>query len=232
MGHRVSVASRSTGVDLVTGHGLLECLVGAEVVVDVSNSPTFDDVAAYEFFEAAIFNLLKAEALTGVKHHVSLSVVGTDRLDASYYFRGKALQEALIEASGIPFTIVHATQFYEFLVDIIRSAVRDQIVRLSPAYIQPVASDDVAATIAMIATGMPLNGSVEIAGPVRERMSQLVERFIIDIEAPCEVITDVRAPYFGAVLDEFTLLPRDNAACGELGFQVWLEQSEFSRVSW
>lgn len=233
-GHEVTSASRATGVDLMTGRGLAKCLAGAEVVVDVTNSPTYDDVTAFEFFETAIVNLLEAEVRAGVKHHVALSVVGTERLgsSASHYFRGKALQDRFIRESGIPFTIVHATQFYEFLVAIIDSAVRDQIVHLSPAYIQPVASDDVAAAIARIAVGPPLNASVEVAGPERERMSELIQRFVIDMEAPCEVRSDARAPYFGATLDEFTLCPRESAECGKLGFQAWLEQSEFARVNW
>ncbi|HXP00383.1 MAG TPA: SDR family oxidoreductase [Luteibacter sp.] len=233
-GHDVSSASRATGVDLLTGRGLAEALVGAEVVVDVSNSPTFDDVAAFEFFETAIINLLEAERVAGVKHHVALSVVGTERLgdSASHYFRGKALQDRMIRESGIPFTIVHATQFYEFLVAIIESAVRDQVVRLSPAYIQPVASDDVASTIARVAVSPPVNDSVEVAGPERERMSELIQRFVIDMEAPCEIHTDAHAPYFGATLEEFTLLPRDGCECARIGFQPWLEQSELARANW
>lgn len=233
-GHRVTAASRRTGVDLMTGVGLDECLAGAEVVVDVSNSPTYDDVAAFEFFETAIVKLMEAEVRAGVKHHIALSVVGTERLgdSPSHYFRGKSFQDTFIRESGIPFTIVHATQFYEFLVAIINSAVRDQEVHLSPAYIQPVASDDVAAAIARIAVGPPLNDTVEVAGPDRESMSQLIQRFVIDMEAPCEVFTDRRAPYFGATIDEFTLLPHDNCECGRVGFQAWLEQSEFARVNW
>lgn len=230
--HRVSAASRSTGVDLISGRGLAESLVGADVVVDVSNSPTFDDMAAFEFFKTAIFNLLDAEKRAGVKHHVSLSVVGTGRLEASPYLRGKALQEHLIASSGIPFTIVHATQFYEFLLDIITYAIGGQIIHLSPAYIEPVASDDVAATIARVAAEAPLNGSIEIAGPERGRMSELIQRFVRDMEAPYDVRTDVRAPYFGATLDEFALLPREDAERGELGFQAWFEQSEYARADW
>ncbi|TPG11623.1 NAD-dependent epimerase/dehydratase family protein [Rhodanobacter glycinis] len=231
-GYRVSAASRSTGVDLISGRGLAESLVGADVVVDVSNSPTFDDMAAFEFFKTATFNLLDAEKHAGVKHHVSLSVVGTGRLEASPYLHGKALQERLIASSGIPFTIVHATQFYEFLLDIITYAVGGQTIHLSPAYIEPVASDDVAATIARVAAKAPLNGSIEIAGPERGRMSELIQRFVRDMEAPYEVRTDVRAPYFGAMLDEFVLLPRKDAERGELGFQAWFEQSEYARADW
>ena len=231
-GHRVSAASRSTGVDLITGSGLAESLVGADVVVDVSNSPTFDGMAAFEFFKTAIFNLIDAEKRAGVKHHVSLSVVGTGRLEASPYLRGKALQERVIESSGIPFTIVHATQFFEFLLDIITYAVGGQTIHLSPAYIEPVASDDVAATIARVAVEAPVNGSIEIAGPERVRMSELIRRFVTDMEAPYEVCTDPGAAYFGAMLDEFVLLPRGDAERGELGFQAWFEQSEYARADW
>lgn len=232
--HNVTSASRATGVDLTTGQALAECLVGADVVVDVTNSETYDDVAAYEFFQSAIANLLPAEAEAGVKHHIALSVVGTERLACSnsHYFRGKALQDRLIRESGIPFTIVHATQFYEFLVAIIDSAVRDQIVHLSPAYIQPVASDDVAAAMARIAAGPPLNRSVEVAGPEREPMAELIQRFVINLEAPCDVVRDPRAPYFGATLDEYTLIPQEGCHRGSRGFQAWLEQSEFARVNW
>jgi uncharacterized protein YbjT (DUF2867 family) len=231
-GHRVTAASRATGVDVITGQGLAACLAGAEVVVDVTNAPTYDDEAAFDFFRTAIANLLEAELAAGVKHHVTLSIVGTERLEDSHYLRGKALQDRLIRASGIPFTIVHATQFYEFLVAIIIDAVRDQVVRLSPAYIQPVASDDVAALMAGLAVGEPLNGAIEIAGPERERMSELIQRFVIDMEAPCDVRADASAPYFGATLDEYSLVPREGALRGGTGFQAWLERSEFARVGW
>lgn len=231
-GHQVSAASRATGVDLISGHGLQESLVGADVVVDVSNSPTFDDIASFDFFKAAIFNLLHAERRAGVQHHVSLSVVGTSRLDASPYLRGKALQERMIEASGVPFTIVHATQFFEFLLDIINYAVDGQTIKLSPAYIEPVASDDVAATIARIAVQPALNGAIEIAGPERGRMSELIQRFVIDMEAPYDVRSDSQAAYFGATLEDLVLLPRADAERGELDFQGWLRQSEYARAHW
>jgi uncharacterized protein YbjT (DUF2867 family) len=231
-GHQVSPASRSTGVDLITGQGLVESLAGAEVVVDVSNSPTFDDLASFDFFKTAIFNLLAAEKRAGVKHHVSLSVVGTGRLDASPYLRGKALQERAVAASGMPFTIVHATQFFEFLFDIVNYAIRGQTIHLSPAFIEPVASDDVAATIARVAVGPPLNGSIEVAGPQRGRMSELIQRLIVDMEAPYEVRTDVHAAYFGAVLDEYVLLPGKDAERGELDFEAWFRCSEYARADW
>lgn len=231
-GHQVSAVSRRTGVDLITGQGLAECLVDADVVVDVSNSPTFDGMAAFEFFQTAIANLLPAEKRAGVKHHVSLSVVGTGRLPASPYLRGKALQERSIESSGIPFSIVHATQFFEFLLEIITYAMRGQVVRLPPAYIEPVASDDVAATIARVALEAPHNRAMEIAGPERDRMSELVLRFVADMEAPYDVRTDPGALYFGATLDETVLLPRDDAERGAWGFQAWLDRSEYALAHW
>lgn len=231
-GHRVSAASRSTGVDLLTGRGLSQCLAGADVVVDVSNSPVFDGMEAFRFFKTAIFHLLDAEQRAGVGHHVSLSVVGTGRLDASPYLRGKALQERVIASSGIPFTIVHATQFFEFLLDIVNYAVGGRTIHLSPAYIEPVASDDVAAAIARVAVEPPLNGQIEVAGPERARMSELIQRFITDMEAPYEVQADPGAAYFGAMLDEHVLLPEEDAQRGELGFQAWFDQSEYARAYW
>jgi uncharacterized protein YbjT (DUF2867 family) len=231
-GHAVSSASRASGVDVITGRGLAESLAGADVVVDVTNSPTFDDLASFEFFRTAIANLLAAEKRAGVGLHVSLSVVGTGCLDASPYLRGKALQERRIAASGIPVTIVHATQFFEFLLDIVNYAVRGQTIDLSPAFIEPVASDDVAATIARVAVQAPLNGSIEIAGPERARMSELIQRFVRDIEAPYEVKTKADATYFGAVLDESVLLPGADAERGTLGFEAWRGRSEYARADW
>jgi uncharacterized protein YbjT (DUF2867 family) len=231
-GHAVVSASRASGVDLMTGQGLPEVLADTEVVVDVSNSPTLDDVAAFTFFKTAAVNLLEAEVAAGIRHHIALSVVGTGRLGDSHYFRGKALQEQMIRASGIAFTIVHATQFFEFLVGIIEASVREQTVRLSPAYIQPVASADVAATIAGLVVGPPVNGTIEIAGPERERLSEIIRRFITDIEGPCDVVADARAPYFGAVLEDDSLLPLQSARIGTVGFKDWFDRSEFYRADW
>jgi uncharacterized protein YbjT (DUF2867 family) len=231
-GHRVLAESRSTGVDLLTGRGLPQCLAGADVVVDASNSPVFDGMEAFRFFETATINLLNAEQRAGVRHHVSLSVVGTGRLDASPYLRGKAFQEREIESSGIPFTIVHATQFFEFLLDIVNYSVSGQTIHLSPAFIEPVASDDVAAAIARIAVEPPLNGRIEVAGPERARMSELVQKFVTDMDAPYEVQADPGAAYFGAVLDELVLLPGEDAERGRLGFQDWFDQSEYARAHW
>jgi len=231
-GHDVCAASRRTGVDIVTGAGLADVLVGADVLVDASNSPVLEGPAPLEFFSKAIDNLLAAEIHAGVKHHVMVSVVGTDRLDDSPYFRGKARQEAKIRASGLPFTIVHATQFYEFLLHIVELSVYEQSLRLSPAYIQPVASADVAVAMAELAVQPPHNAVIEMAGPDRERLSELIQRFLTEIEAPYDVITDAQAPYFGAVLAEDSLLPGDNAHVCAMGFGAWLNQSEYWGANW
>lgn len=231
-GHEACAASRATGVDIVKGIGLADALDGAEVVVDVSNSPVREGPAAFEFFRAAGINLLQAEAKAGVRHHVALSVVGTGRLAQSPYFHGKAVQEQLIRQSGIPFTILHATQFFEFLLEIVELSVYDQTLRLSPAYIQPVASADVAASLAKLALRAPKNAIVEIAGPERERLSEIIQRFLIEIEAPYDVVADALAPYFGARLDDDSLLPAADARICSMGFQAWLGQSEYWGAGW
>lgn len=226
-GHEVIAAAPSTGVDIVTGDGLDAALAGARVVVDLSNSPSFDDAPALEFFRTAGRNVLAAEARTGVRHHVALSVVGTEKLSASGYFRAKQAQEALIRDSGIAYTIVHSTQFYEFLPGIIQSAADGETIRLSPAFVQPIASEDVAAAVARFALASPANGIVEIAGPERETLSGLAQRFMTLIEDPREVVADVHAPYFGAEIAADTLVPGESAWTGTLDFEHWLEQSEF-----
>jgi len=231
-GHDVSAASRVSGVDITTGAGLTEALAGAEVIVDVSNSPERDGPASFEFFRAGGVHLLAAEAAAGVKHHVSLSVVGTGRLDDSPYLHGKAVQEQMIRDSGIPFTILHATQFYEFLLEIVELSVYEQTLHLSPAYIQPVASADVAASLAELALRPPKNAIVEIAGPDRERLSEIIQRFLTEIEAPYDVVTDTLAPYFGARLEDDSLLPKEGARICSTGFQSWLGQSEYWGAGW
>jgi len=231
-GHEVTAASRVSGVDIVTGQGLAQALQGAEVVVDVSNSPVLTGEAPCAFFEAAIANLLEAEAAAGVQHHLSLSVVGTERLADSPYFRGKAFQEERIRTCGIPYTIVHATQFFEFLLDIVEVSVYDQALRLAPAYIQPVASADVAACLAELAVRPPLNAVLEMAGPECERMSEIIQRFLSQIEAPYEVVTDAQAPYFGARLDSDSLLPGASARLCATDFGAWLNQSEYWGANW
>jgi uncharacterized protein YbjT (DUF2867 family) len=226
-GHEVIAAAPTTGVNILTGEGLDAALAGARVVVDLSNSPSFEDAAALDFFRTAGRNVLAAEATMGVGHHVALSVVGTEKLSASGYFRAKQAQEALIRDSGIPYTIVHSTQFYEFLPGIIQSAADGETIRLSPALVQPIASEDVAAAVARFALLPPANAIVEIAGPERETLSGLAQRFMTLIEDPREVVADVHAPYFGAELANDTLVPGDSAWQGTLDFERWLEQSEF-----
>lgn len=231
-GHAVRAASRSTGVDIVSGQGLEDALSGADVVVDATNSTTFDTPETWDFFRRGTDNMLEAERRQGISHHVAISVVGTGRIANSVYFDGKHYQDTQLRQSGIPFSIVHATQFYEFLVAIVASADRDQVVEMSPAFIEPVAAADVAALIARVVASGPLNRSVEITGPERERMSDLIRRFVLDVEAPCDVRTVAKAPYFGAILEERTLLPRGDAQRGSTGFEAWRAQSEYARVNW
>ena len=224
-GHEVVAASPSSGVNTLTGEGLAEALVGARVVVDVANSPSFEDKAALDFFETGGRNLLAAEAAAGVGHHVALSVVGTDRLLASGYFRAKMAQEKLIKASKIPYTIVRATQFFEFVGGIAQSATEGQTVRLPPALMQPIVSDDVAAALADIAVKEPLNGTVELAGPEAIRLDELVRRFLSANRDARTVTTDVHAGYFGTVVNDQSLTPGDNPRLGPTRFEDWLSRS-------
>jgi uncharacterized protein YbjT (DUF2867 family) len=224
-GHEVVAASRSSGVNTMTGEGLAEALTGAQVVVDVANSPSFEDKAVLEFFETSGRNLLAAEAAAAVRHHVALSVVGTDRLLASGYFRAKMAQENLIKASSIPYTIVRATQFFEFVSGIAQSATDGQTVRLSPALMQPIASDDVAAALADVAIAKPLNGTVELSGPEPIRMDELVRRFLVASQDTRQVITDPQARYFGIAVNDQSLTPGDNPRIGSTRFEDWLSRS-------
>jgi uncharacterized protein YbjT (DUF2867 family) len=228
-GHEAIAASPATGVDTVTGAGLAEVLAGAHVVVDVANSPSFEDNAVLEFFQISGRNLLAAEAKAGVQHHVALSVVGTDRLAESGYFRGKIAQETLIRQSGMPYSIVHSTQFLEFLGGIAQSATDGQTVRLSPAYVQPISSDDVADAMAEVTLGAPINGVVEIAGPERVRLSELVQRFLTVTEDPRKVVPDVHARYFGAELNDDTLVPGANPHLGKVNFEMWFNETQGAR---
>jgi len=224
-GHDVVAASPNSGVNTITGEGLAAALAGAQVVVDLANSPSFEDKAALEFFETSGRNLLAAEAAAGVGHHVALSVVGTERLQGSGYFRAKMAQENLIKGARIPYTIVHSTQFFEFMGAIAQSGTVEQTVRLSPAYMQPVASDDVADAMTEVALAAPVNGTIEIAGPERVRLSELVGRFLSATRDPREVTTDVHARYFGVELNDQTLTPGDNPRLGATRFDDWLSQS-------
>lgn len=221
-GHEAVAASPNTGVNTLTGEGLAEALKGAQVVVDVANSPSFEDKAVLEFFETSGHNLMAAEAVAGVQHHVALSVVGTERLQDSGYFRAKLAQEKLIKASPIPYTIVRATQFMEFLGAIAQAGTEGQTVRLSPAMVQPIASDDVAAAMADAALGTPINGMIEIAGPERVGLSGLVQHYLTAMGDPRTVVADAKAPYFGLQLDDGSLTPGDKPTLGNTFFENWL----------
>jgi uncharacterized protein YbjT (DUF2867 family) len=224
-GHEVLAASPSSGVNTITGEGLAEGLAGAQVVVDVTNSPSWEDKAVLEFFETSTRNLLAAEAAAGVGHHVALSVVGTDRLLQSGYFRAKMAQEDLIKASKIPYTIVRATQFFEFVNGMAQSATDGQTVRLPPALMQPIVSDDVAAALADVAINAPVNGMIELAGPELIRQDELVRRFLSAKQDARQVVTDVHARYFGIELNDQSLTPGDNARIAPTRFEDWLSRS-------
>ncbi|MFF3737611.1 SDR family oxidoreductase [Streptomyces sp. NPDC002566] len=221
-GHDAVAAAPSTGVNALTGEGLTDALAGASVVIDVSNSPSFEDSAVMRFFETSTRNLLAAEAKAGVAHHVALSVVGTERLPESGYFRAKVAQEQLIEKSSIPYSIVHATQFFEFVASIADNATADGAVRLAPVLFQPVAGDDVARAVGRISTGSPLNGRMDVAGPERFRMDEFFRQALAARNDPREVVTDPHARYFGAELSEGTLVPGGDAILGEIRYSDWL----------
>ncbi|CCE04612.1 NmrA family protein [Bradyrhizobium sp. STM 3843] len=221
-GHDVVPASPRTSVNTITGEGLGMALSGAEIVVDVANSPSFEDSAALKFFETSGRNLLAAEAAAGVRHHVALSVVGTDRLPECGYFRAKLAQENLIRTSKIPYTILRATQFFEFIGGIVDSSSDGQTVRLSPALFQPVASDDVAAALAGVTLGAPVNGVVELAGPDRFSLDEFGRKYLTTKKDPRKVVADVHARYFGAELDDRSLTPGSNPRLGLVRFEDWL----------
>ena len=221
-GHDPLAASLESGVDIIKGDGLAEAMEGAQVVVDVANAPAWDDAAVLDFFKTASGNLLGAEAAAGVGHHVTLSVVGADRLPASGYMRAKVAQEELVKAGPIPYTIVRATQFFEFIGRIADSSTDGDTVRLSPAFIQPESADDVAATLADVAVGAPLNDTVELAGPEAFRLDDLARRFLDASDDPRKVTADVHARYFGAELDDRTLTPGDDARIAPTRFEDWL----------
>src|SRR6201984_1436463 len=223
-GHEAVAAAPNRGVNTLTGEGLAEVLKGASVVVDVSNSPSWEDSAVLKFFETSTRNLLSYEATAGVKHHVALSVVGTDRLSESGYFRAKIAQEKLIKESPIPYTIIHATQFFEFLKGLADISMVDGKVHLPPVLFQPMAGDDVATAVGRIAVGPPVNGIVEIGGPEQFRIDELVRRQLAALKDPREVIADPNALYAGAKLSERTLLPDTNARLGGTRFETWFRQ--------
>ncbi|MER7443768.1 SDR family oxidoreductase [Micromonospora avicenniae] len=228
-GHEAVPASPKTGVNTITGEGLAEALAGASVVVDVANAPSWEDDAVLEFFKTSTRNLLAAEAAAGVGHHVALSIVGTDRLPENGYFRAKVVQEKLIEESSIPFSIVHATQFFEFVKGIADSAADGDTVRLAPVLFQPIAGDEVAQTLDRVAVGSPLNGRLEIAGPERLRMDEFFRNALAALGDPRKVVTDPHARYFGSELDERSLVPDDGAVLGEIKYADWLGRTGSGR---
>ena len=227
-GHEVVAASPNTGVNTLTGEGLEEAMAGAQVVIDLANSPSFEDRAVLEFFETSGHNLLAAEASAGVRHHVALSIVGTDRSPDNGYFRAKLAQEKLIEASGIPYTLIRSTQFLEFLGAIADSSADGNLVRLPPGLFQPIAADDVAAIVAEVALAAPRNGLVEIAGPERAPFNEFVARYLKAVGDPREVVPDPEARYFGGRLEARSLVPLGAARLGRLGFDDWLRRAQAS----
>ncbi|MGW3810843.1 SDR family oxidoreductase [Micromonospora sp. NPDC005113] len=228
-GHEAVPASPNTGVNTLTGEGLAEALAGASVVIDVSNSPSFEDAAVMEFFETSTRNLLAAEAVAGVGHHVALSVVGTERLPESGYFRAKVAQEKLIEGSSIPFSIVHATQFFEFAPSIAAAATDGGTVTMAPVLFQPIAGDEVAQAVGRVAVGSPLNGRVEVAGPEQFRMDEFFRNVLAAWGDTREVGTDPHARYFGAELSERSLVPGDGAILGEIKYADWADRTASGR---
>jgi uncharacterized protein YbjT (DUF2867 family) len=224
-GHEVIAASPKSGVNTITGEGLKEAMAGAQVVIDLSNSPSFEDKAVLEFFETSGRNLFAAEAATGVRHHVALSIVGIDRTDNGY-FRAKVAQEKLIKASGIPYTIVRSAQFMEFLRGIADSAADGNKVRLPSVLFQPIASDDVAASMADVAVAAPRNGIVEIAGPERAPFNEIVARYLKAVGDPREVVNDPKAGYWGGRVEENSLVPIGEARLGRITLDEWLRRSQ------
>ena len=224
-GHEVVAASPNTGVNTLTGQGLPEALAGAQVVVDVANSPSLEGEAAIEFFVTSGRNLLEAETAAGVSHHVALSVVGTQRVADSGYLRAKAAQENLIKASPIPYSIVQSTQFFEFIERIAKGAFDGDVYRLSPALVQPIASDDVVAALADVTLGAPLNGTVEVAGPEAIPLDELAREVLSARDDPRPIVADAHARYFGAELNDQSLIPGPNARLSANRFGDWLRQS-------
>src|SRR5437867_42126 len=222
-GHEVVAASPNTGVNSITGEGLKEAMAGTQVVIDLANSPSFEDRAVLEFFETSGRNLLAAEAAAGVRHHIALSIVGTDRTPDNGYFRAKVAQEKLIETSGIPYTIVRSTQFLEFLGAIAASSAEGNVVRLSPGLFQPIAADDVAAIVADVALAAPRNG---IAGPERAPFNEIVARYLKAVGDPRRVVSDPEARYWGGRVEERSLVPLGEARLGRIGLDEWLRRSQ------
>jgi uncharacterized protein YbjT (DUF2867 family) len=224
-GHEIVAAAPNTGVNTITGEGLKEAMAGAQVVIDVANSPSFEDKAVMEFFETSGRNLLAAESAAGVRHHVALSIVAIDRTDNGY-FRAKIAQEKLIKASGIPYTIIRATQFLEFLRAIADSSADGNVVRIPTCLFQPIAADDVAAIVAELALAAPRNGMIEIAGPERVPFNKIVARYLKAVGDPREVVGDPKAEYWGGKVEERSLVPLGEARHGRIGLDEWLRRSQ------
>ena len=224
-GHEVVAASPSQGINSITGEGLTEALTGSQAVVDVTNSPSFEDKAVLEFFETSTRNVLAAEVKTGVIHHVAVSIVGSERLPASGYLRAKVAQEKLIKASPIPYTIVRATQFFEFVGGIADSATNGQTIRLPSALFQPILSDNVGTALARIAVAKPLNGTIELAGPDALPFDEVVRQYLVAHHDPRAVTKDEQARYFGATLEKHSLVPGENALLGSTRFVDWLSRT-------
>lgn len=220
--HEVIAASPASGINSVTGEGLRQALAGAQVVIDVANSPSWEDQAVLEFFQASSRNLLMAEADAGVRHHVALSIVGTDRMPDCGYFRAKLAQEEVIKAGGVPYTIVRATQFMEFLGGIAGAGMTGDVIRLAPGQFQPIASDDVAANVAEAALAAPRNGIIEIAGPERAPLNAFIARYLQAIGDPRQVVGDPEARYFGGKVGEHALVPLGEARLGHINLDEWL----------
>src|SRR5215203_855450 len=225
-GHEVVAASPKSGINTITGQGLKDAMAGAQVVIDLANSPSFEDKAVLEFFETSGRNLLAAEAAAGVRHHVALSIVGTDRTPDNGYFRAKVAQERLIETSGIPYTIIRSTQFLEFLRAIAAEGTDGNLVRISPGLFQPIAADDVAANVADVAVAPPRNGIVEIAGPERAPFNEIFARYLKAVGDPREVVSDPEARYWGGRVEEHSLVPLGEARLGHTGLDEWLRRSQ------
>lgn len=225
-GHEVVSASPKTGINTITGEGLKEAMVDTQVVIDLANSPSFEERAVLEFFETSGRNLLAAETTAGVRHHVALSIVGTDRMPDNGYFQAKVAQEKLIQASNIPYTIIRSTQFLEFLGAIAASSIVGNVVRLSPGLFQPIAADDVAAIVADVALAAPRNGIVEIAGPERAPFNEIIARYLKTTGDSREVVSDPEARYFGGRVEEHSLVPLGEARLGCISFDEWFRRSQ------
>src|SRR5262252_7553400 len=225
-GHEVVAGSPTSGINTITGEGLTAAMAGTQVVIDLANSPSWEDQAVLEFFEPSGRHLLAAEAAAGVRHHVAVSIVGTDRMPDNGYFRAKVAQEHLIEASGIPYTIIRSTQFLEFIKGIADASAEGNIVRLSPGLFQPIAADDVAAIVAEVALAAPRNGIVEIAGPERAPFSEIIARYLKAVGDPRMVVSDPQARYFGGLVEERSLVPLGEARLGRIGLDEWLRRSQ------